>query len=489
MARFIDVDNMRAILAELDAAFQQVRPDIARAREIGAQPKEVVFDTMVGMARDPAFEGMTVGQLNEVVIETTLSYYAAIADRVAAAESEPSRELVARAPASRALDLPGGSGGGGGGVAPGTFGNADDGPEDVPEPSSALRVLSLEDGNKNVPRVMDPPRPPSDDGDKVVKRALSLDGSDRDRDSYPSRHSFATVLSAPLRMVKSVRVCAVVIPVQDHTVNCTHIFIAVDELPSAYTHSSNSTAQRSFAKLVPKSTYQAVHAYTQLAHTVPAVQLDRSVVHPHVGAYVNPSQPGRSYVVLEPVLDSRYQFDPPISSLDRLTTRLLRPDGTPVSAVDDRYVISKVTLSPDDTWHLHTTARWHTQEFAPGDIVSVQGSRTGNARFDSFLNRDTGHVVICPGGYDIAVANEGASVIIIRCAGEVDENGQFVRDKGVHEAFEDNGEVSSVVVSDDADAASGAERATTSVMNLSLQMSITMEAECQQSAMPSMSAT
>ena len=43
MARFIDVDNMRAILAELDAAFQQVRPDIARAREIGAQPKEVVF--------------------------------------------------------------------------------------------------------------------------------------------------------------------------------------------------------------------------------------------------------------------------------------------------------------------------------------------------------------------------------------------------------------------------------------------------------------
>jgi hypothetical protein len=445
MARFIDVDNMRTVLAELAARLAQSPHDMRAVVARTAPLKDVTFDTMVQMAQDPAFEGLSLPQMNQIVVQTCVDYYVASAATLAKQrqeEAESQRSSVKgvqrRSNMVREGDL----------ILPAT-----DLPQNMPVANSSSQILSTDQGNR--PEVTIKPTPSSADGtESVVRRGISIDGQDRNRTLMPMRYDFTSYLSEPLRNIKEIRTTSVVIPIQDHTVNCPHLLLMIEEIAGPFQHSSNDATRRAFSKMVPKATYKGVqHAAT-------------------AGEEVFPPS-GRSYAILEPIPDIATVFSPPLSSLARLSVRLTRPNGVPISTAKDTHQVVKVTEANDENWMITTQSRWRRQEFARGDIVVMSACSTGVKAFDQHINRSGGHVILASGGAENAVADEGCNTIIIRCPGDVDADGAFIVDKEAIIAFSDNSGLSEVAIATPAD-----------IINASLQMSITLEASCVQSKVP-----
>lgn len=418
MSRFIDVDNMRIIL-ETFATLVSREPRSVQESVYEQDVKKVVFDTMVRMAQDPAFADLSLGEMNRVVVETTLEYYRLLSSEARA----PDPDVEPRPPNP---------------------------PRRTPILASNEAEFAKEEGSR--PKVEVPPMPPPGSSSEVaIRKGISIDGGDRNTGSMPSRYSFTAHLLEPLRSVKQVRVAAVVIPLQDHTVNCSHLLLVVDELSGPFMHSSNDATKRAFAKLIPSRTYEGV----QTTLTTDDVL-----------------QTGRTYAVLEPVPDIASVFSPPLSSLSQLSIRLLRPDGSYVSDAHDAHLVVKVTEAHDANWMITTKSRWRRQEFARGDIVVMSGCRSGNDAMDRHINRSAGHVVIESGGAEVAVADEGCNTVIIRSPGIINADGAFVVDEEATRAFSDDSGLGEVTMLDPAN-----------LMNASLQMSITMEATCSQASM------
>ena len=439
MASFITVDNMRGVLVELARRLEQSPLDVRDVVAYSAPVKDVVFDTMVQMAQDTAFEGLSLAQMNQIVVETCLDYYAASAGtRAKQRQQEEDSERARAQREARVNDF--------------AYSTADL-PRSVPAANLATQILTTDEGSR--PEVTITPTPASSKGsDFVVRRGISIDGSDRNRTSMPFRYDFTSYLSEPLRNIKEIRTTSVVIPMQDHTVNCPHLLLMLEEVAGPFQHSSNDATRRAFSKMVPKATYKGVQ------HAASA------------GEEVYPPS-GRSYAILEPVPDIATVFSPLLSSLSRLSVRLTRPNGVPISTAKDTHQVVKVTEANDENWMITTKSRWRRQEFARGDIVTISECSTGVKAFDQHINRAGGHVILASGGAENAVADEGCNTIIIRCPGEVDADGAFVVDGDAISAFSDNHGLSEVSIAVPAD-----------IVNASLQMSITLEASCVQSAVP-----
>lgn len=267
-----------------------------------------------------------------------------------------------------------------------------------------------------------------------LRRCISIEGQDRDVSVDPYRYHFTVTMEEALKTVHSLCTAGIVLASQDHTINCAYLLLVIDELPGTYTASAADATRRAFAKLVPKSTYS--------------------------------SPKGRMYVVLESIADDTRDFDPPLNSLSRLTVRLTRPSGAHVSQARDDIKLCKVVQSSDGNWILVTHTFWNSQEFTQGDIVSVKGCNTGLDAFDKFINRVEGHEVITSGRAEA----DGCNTLIIRCAGSISqETGAFEKDDAMVPAFDGTSAQSE---------SAGEIRVHANILNLSLQMSITLNARC-----------
>jgi hypothetical protein len=227
----------------------------------------------------------------------------------------------------------------------------------------------------------------------------------------------------------------VVLPVKDNSVNAPFLLLAIEELPGLYQNNASDHLRRAFTKLVPSNVYA--------------------------------SSRGRSYAVLTPCCDDSRTFEHPIASMSRVSLKLMRPNGVIMSECQDTLRVSKVSVSSDGNWILTTGTFWHQSEFEVGDIVYVSDVRTGIHAFDAFINRKSGHEVL-ERGLSVA-AEDGCSSIVIRYAGALNRaTGVYEKDPSVAPAFDDSQGPGEIGVDG-------------SIINLSVQMSVSMTVECQTS--------
>jgi hypothetical protein len=389
MTGFINIENMWKVLVDLRDSLVAINPDLVRVAEYEHPAKQIVYDIMADVAKEDAYSGLPVDQLNELVVRAATEYYVRLSLPVNAQVDEVGSDTL----------------------------------------GSDSRILAAfpESG------AIDANRP-------ATKRCISADGHDRSIERYPMRYEFAVDLIEPFKSITKASVDTVVLPVKDTAVNAPFLLLAIDELPGLYTNNASDHLRRSFTKLVPSNVYS--------------------------------SSRGRSYVVLTPCGDDSRAFEQPIASLSRISLKLMRPNGVIMAEVQDTLRVSKVSLSSDGNWIITTSSFWPQNEFEVGDIVSVTGVRTGIHAFDEFLNRRSGHEVLDRG---LSVApKDGCSSIVIRYAGALNRsNGIYEKDPMVASAFDESHISSQGPGEIDVDG---------HIMNLSVQMSVTMTIECQSSA-------
>lgn len=412
MARFIGVDNMRTVLAELEPRVRESTSGVIRMIEAGTPPvRQVVFDVMVDIAQDDAYRDLSVDEMNEEVVDTVMRFY----EQLAADQevSRASQTMATSAQGTRAQPA-------------------------LPAPNPTLNTMR--EGARPGISV------PLFDGEPetTVTRCISIEGGHRDTTLFPQRYRFAYDLAEPIRSVSSVVTSAIVLPVVHHTINATHLLLMVEELPSAYSFNSGDVVRRAFSKLVPKSQYSAVHT----------------------GA--NP----RQYVVLEPIATETRTFDPPIPSLSRFTVSLVRPNGQAVSDSKDDIVIASMALgnmlAAFTTYTLKATKAFRAHEVQEDDLVVLSGCDSGNADLDAYINRPEGHVVVAD---PLAGAGPVAGVsITISESGHMDDAGNMVPMPGTRDVFGAHNIKDGLQIR---------------VLNVSTQMSITLEAKCAHSGISS----
>ena len=278
------------------------------------------------------------------------------------------------------------------------------------------------------------PQAPQVTHPQKVIRCISIDGQGRDVAEYPMRYKFISTLNEALRTVSTVSASSVVISNKDHNINCPYLLLVINELSGKWTYSDREPVRRSFAKLVPQTTYS--------------------------------SPKGREYIVLQPLCAGHsVQFNPPLPSLSKLSISLTRPSGELVSAARDDYCACKVIQSSDGNWIVVTSTFWLTSEFETGDIVYLTGDSSGNDALDAYLFREQGHEVLDIGR---PLTDEGCNKVIIRYAGRISQStGAYEQDEKAGAAFSGSGTNNVGEVSIKA-----------TMINLSNQISVTLEVGC-----------
>lgn len=447
---FISVSNMQTVLDLLqfqlprrDDGFATAAINRAGTREGIPPVKQVVYDIMVDIAEDAEFDGVPVGTKNDVVVDATVRYFAQLAQKanippIVASSGRGGRgsEFARRQESPSAADD----------YRTNVMDRVDD-----PFAPSAHGVQAVAASSEFLPTEI---QSRTDDvlfddvgktggksgsqGEKnmvEVRRCMSLDGQDRDVFTWRSRYQYCTHFDETLKQVKSVAVAAVVVPLQDHTVNAPFLLLCLDEISGLYAFNRSDSVRKCFAKLIPESTYASAH--------------------------------GRTYVVLKPAFDDSVTYDPVLPALSRLTLQLTRPDGLLISKCEDTLNVVKITQSSDGNWILEFDRFWPVQEFGRGDIVRLQHCGTGVDAVDAYVNRLEGHEVLEIGK---PLADEGCNKIMIRFAGKLDkETGNYVKDPKAEPAFDGTHTKSKAV---------GEIDVSCSAMNMSLQMSATLMIKC-----------
>lgn len=438
---FIGVDNMRTVIEQLQYEVPIKDPRFAAMaiESVGAVPdlppvRQVVYDLMLDVARDPDFQTISTRVKNEVVVDACIKYYGDLAKKMGLDQHRAPEQPRGNAPEKQTysddpsapmpsgtrivspLSDGGGSAGGFGSSAAGldaeaAFGMAGSGPVGVDHDASSRDV-------------------------EKVHRCMSLDGQDRDVPRWTCRYHYSTEFDEVLKNIYRISVASVVVPLQDHTVNAPFLLLAFEEVSGLYAYNKSDAVRKAFTKLVPESSYASGH--------------------------------GRSYIVLKPAVDDAVEYDPPLPSLSRLTTQLLRPSGMLVSSSTDDLRVKKITQSSDGNWILTFGSFWPTKEFGKGDLCRLTGCSTGVDAVDQHINRHEGHEVLELGA---PFSNEGCNKIVIRFAGRMDpSSGNFEPDPRCERAFDGSHEASEAV---------GEIAVDCQAMNLSLQMSITAFVTCE----------
>jgi hypothetical protein len=454
--QFISVENMRMVLDRLQYELpSRDRSGLATAAisSIGSNDdippvKRVVYDLMVDVVEDTDFATTTTATKNDVVVDAAIEYFSEVAKALRLRPIERTTRGTSAGPGPREsaiAETPTGDGRRETREALSDMQTYVDDPF-APAPSGA-RVLNSSDvlmdkaGGNSDDNIAGQGASASDQNMVVVRRCMSLDGQDRDVTTWRSRYSYSTHFDEALKQVQEVSVAAVVVPLQDHTVNAPFLLLALEELSGLYSYNRNDAIRKSFAKLIPESSYASSH--------------------------------GRTYVVLKPAFDDSVHYSPVLPTLSRLTSQLIRPDGMLVSSCEDTLRVIKITQSSDGNWILEFDRFWPTKEFGRGDIVCLRECHTGVDAVDQHINRHAGHEVLEIGR---PLADEGCNKIMIRFAGNLDKStGNYVKDPKAEPAFDGSHANSNAV---------GEINVSCSAMNMSLQMSITMMVKCLEPAAP-----
>jgi hypothetical protein len=282
--------------------------------------------------------------------------------------------------------------------------------------------------------------PPKAAGQGVGQQALthteylSLDSGDRDTTLQPMRYDYVVKLD-PLRSVATLRVWSVTVPLRPNDpeimsvrVNVSHVWLCIKEVSGSYSKNVADVARRAFCKLVVKACHDPSH--------------------------------GRGYIVYEPVMQDSKTFDPPLASLSTLTVSLRRPDGSLLDGSRDEFMLTGVHKNSDAAanWVLTMDRFWEDSSFMQGDVLRLSEVDTGFVELNAFLNRPAGHVVLAV-GYPVGTSFK---TVVVRKPGEVDQGtGIFEGNTTIHDQL------------------SSASSLSGHVMNMSMQVSVSMSADCE----------
>jgi hypothetical protein len=263
---------------------------------------------------------------------------------------------------------------------------------------------------------------------------LSLDSGDRDHVLHPKRYEYVVKLD-PLRSVAKLRVWNLTIPLgpSDPAVlsvraNVSHLWLWIEEVSGAYSKNVADVARRAFCKLIMSYSHEPAN--------------------------------GRGYLMYEPVMEDARTFSPPLASLSTLTLSLRRPDGSLVDGSRDDFRLTSIhkNSDADANWVLNTDRCWEDASFMTGDVLRLSEIDTGFVELNGFLNSTTGHIVLAV-GYPLGTSYRS---LIIRKPGVVDQaTGIFEGDTKIHEQLQ------------------AATNFVGRILNLSMQVSISMSAECE----------
>lgn len=233
---------------------------------------------------------------------------------------------------------------------------------------------------------------------KELKKYLSINSADRKWDMEPLRYRYSinsfgddNDLQNRYRNIESIAVGKVVIPEEiierttvtnqnlkqffnyDFSFAYPYLILAIDEFTDVY-DGTNNNVRKAFSKLVYHRSYKAPN--------------------------------GRGYIILKPIQKEKKTFYPtPLSSFQKLSVSLLKPNGDVFNTSTDGYKLFKVEYESFNTHYIKivTDVYFDKNEFFVGDEVILQDHEMtvlGNnmdslavKKFNEFINRKEGHEI------------------------------------------------------------------------------------------------
>jgi hypothetical protein len=369
---FFNVANMKQVMEELEARMEQ-----RHFEAVNGNARGLVLEVMQDVDADRDYADMSVKEKNDVVLQASMAIIGDLSDRAAARQPDPlpPRALPAVPETGRTVE---------------TFAPYPDVPPAVTpagEIVSADTVTAIERASAQ----------DRDNVDKIVKEPwaplmrplditmdISIDGFDRDFDSYPDRYRFQYECGNNVMNITKLTATSIQIPVTagdvPMTLGAPYILLTFDEFSGVCDDGASNGVRKSFGKFV----------------------IDKIVGFP--GA--------RQYAYMKPASKCVREFTPPMHSLKYLNLSFTLPDGGLISRAQDTHRITSVNLAMDAAanWILQTEQNW-VADFEAGDVIQIRGVNTASGRVNDYLNREEGHVVIAGGAFFEFLAQRASLVI------------------------------------------------------------------------------
>lgn len=233
---------------------------------------------------------------------------------------------------------------------------------------------------------------------KEVKKYLSINSADRSWELEPLRYKYSVNalgndndFQNRYRNIESIGVGKVIIPEEiiekvtttnqnmkqffnyDFSFAYPYLMLRIDEFNDVY-DGTNDNVRKAFCKLIYHRSYKAPN--------------------------------GRGYIILEPIQKEKKKFYPtPLSSFQKLSISLLKPNGDLLNTSSDSYKLFKVEYEQFNTHYFKIVSDvyFDKNEFFVGDEIIIQGHAmtvlTNNMtelqvkRFNDFINRSEGHEI------------------------------------------------------------------------------------------------
>jgi hypothetical protein len=250
-----------------------------------------------------------------------------------------------------------------------------------------IRTQAFSDGMENIviPKTFDSIK---------IKKYLSINSVDRDwsNGANPYRYKYGVNflskdndIANKYKNIESIQVGKVIVPCETSLSTNTsfhisfslpYVVLSIDEFQDVY-DGTNDTIRKSFCNLIYESSYRAPN--------------------------------GRGYIVLKPIQKEKKQFYPaPLSTIQKLSISLLKPNGDLFSNHQDSYKILTIEQDSNPNRLLITLNAYFEQaEFYNSDFILIQNfvvSKLVPQQLDSdingineFINRPNGHEIISIG--------------------------------------------------------------------------------------------
>lgn len=230
------------------------------------------------------------------------------------------------------------------------------------------------------------------DNNIIVQKYLSINSIDRDweNDVYPERYryminflSYDNDFMNRYRNIDSMEISRIIVPCETSLSTSTsyhisfslpYVVLNIDEFQDVY-DGTNDVIRKSFCSLIYESSYRAPN--------------------------------GRGYIVLKPIQNEKKQFYPaPLSTIQKLTISLLKPNGDLFSKNTDSYQILNIEQDNINTDRLLITlSSYFPQiEFYNSDFILIKQFNITKLvpqqldgdinSLNNFINRPNGHEII-----------------------------------------------------------------------------------------------
>ena len=254
---------------------------------------------------------------------------------------------------------------------------------------------------------------------RLIEKYLSINSYDRDIISSPYRYAYtASFVNNRYRNIDSIGVTKIVIPDEivqlndpikkafnhDFVFTYPYLLLQIKEFDDVY-DGTNNFVRKSFCTLLFDKSYK--------------------------------SQNGRGYVVLKPAQCEKKTFYPaPLSSLNKLTISILKPNGELFNTSADNYKILQITY--DSTYPnyilITTNSYFDINEFDVGDNIVIKDFVMTNISisqndfdirtFNDFINNPNGLEIMLLGPENI---NKFTNSFYVKAPGAFDRSvGQYV---------------------------------------------------------------